>query len=112
MPMAIHSLIIRYTLTLQFLAGSETFNCAFPGSQIKLSDTLVCLHVKTGLRTPLPVGTTHNTLPCPHATQQPPMLSPTLRTQPSWPGLLGVTTPTAAHTALCSICPYALYFSM
>lgn len=115
MPMAIRSLIIHYTPMLQSLAGSKTFNCPFPGGQIQLSDTLVCLHIKTGLCCPLPVASTHNPLPCSHTTQQPPVLSPTLCTQPSRPGLLRVSyyTHCCTHSTVlpCSSCLYALYFS-
>lgn len=92
---------------LQSLAASKTFNCPFPGGQIKLSDTLVCLHLKAGLRCPLPIACTHNSLLCSHATQQPPVLFPTLCTQPSWPGLFRVTAPTSAHTALCCCVVFA-----
>lgn len=70
MPMAICSLVIHYTLVLQSLAGSETFLCSFPGGQIKLSDTLVCLHIKTGLPSPLHIASTQKyspLLPCPNA---------------------------------------------
>lgn len=92
---------------LQSLDASKTFNCPFPGGQIKLSDTLVCLHLKAGLRCPLPNASTHNSLLRSHATQQPPVLSPTLCTQPSRPGLFRVTAPTAAYTALCCCVVFA-----